>query len=483
MIRLRILPLFCLCLAISAFNIVTPRPGEVISVDEIYNLTWTTDGVPANFIVSTIEIVNPDPAVLYASWNQYVYSQGFGDDASFNISGTTGHYPLNLSWWWSPIYNELPHGSWSISLALYNLAEKRPILTMLNDTVEVNLTSLKVNQNQRPQLAPLQDFAVEAGNGNGRKSSTTSGILQVVLSVVLPVMLISLAIRLVRYQWKRHKYHSLSNMEDVKRLHEFSAKWLPADPTQDNEAKLQASDSILPAAIARSDDEARSEPPNSILLPTPAEGEEARPQTPESTPLTNTTSDNEARSPAPKPIPVRLTTGKNEELITTSQSTKRHQFPRSFILAALLAVTPLLALFSALVILLGLYKVRPSSHSRTDFAINDSSSDPGAFYVDYDPTRYTTIASWTSSIALLLPGFLTTLIWYRQSEQLESDTSLARYDKLLTPYQLSLLLNLKSGTLGSLWEYITYIISSRREKQARFLSDTGFVVFVSTLLG
>jgi len=408
MMELRVFTTLCLCLAVSAFNIITPRPGEVISVDELYNLTWTTQEVPANFIVLSIGIKFPDPALLSSQSNtvgEYYYLQGFGDD-TFNISGTVGHYPVNFSLWWSPVYNELPHGSWSISLELFDLAEDIAINTMLNDTVEVKLTPFKPDQDQRPQLSPMKSFAVDDGNGEVGQGSVASGIWSVVLGVLIPVLLIGLAIWLLRYRWKRHSYGTLAPRDDVKR----------SDPLSLNES----------FAAATGDTEGRSQ---------------------------------------------------------TSEPLKPPQFPRSFVLAAFLAIVPLLALFAALVSLLGLYKVKASWHSRVDFSFNESTSDPAAFYVDYDATRYTTVASWTSSIALLLPGFLTSLIWYRQTQQFESDASLSLYDHFLTPYQLSLLLNLKSGTLGSLWEYVSYILSRRREKQAKFLLNTGFVVFLSTLLG
>jgi hypothetical protein len=271
----------------------------------------------------------------------------------------------------------------------------------------------------------MKGFAVHVGNGNAREASTALGIWPVVLSVVIPVLFIALTIRLVRYRWERHTYGSLSHRDDVKPSDLWSLSWPSTAATRDSEERSQTSESM---------------PLTAALLG-------------------------------------------NEERAKTPESTSSHRFPRGFVLAAFLAIAPLLALFTALVLLLELYKVKPSTHSRADFSFNENSSDPAAFYVDYDATRYTTVASWTSSIALLLPGFLTSLIWYRQTQQLESDASLVQYDKLLTPYQLSLVLNLKSGTLGSLWEYVSYILSRRREKQARFLFDTGFIVLLSTLLG
>ena len=162
---------------------------------------------------------------------------------------------------------------------------------------------------------------------------------------------------------------------------------------------------------------------------------------------------------------------------------RARRLPLLFVLAALLSLGPLIALLIALVVLLQENRVHLRPISRHDFHFNSSGHDPAAFFIDYDATRYTTVASWTSSIALLLPGALTTLLWYHQSDHLERDTANARYDSLLTPYQLALLLNLKSGSLSSLWDYLKYICSRGREKQAKFLSNAGFVVLMATVLG
>jgi hypothetical protein len=187
-------------------------------------------------------------------------------------------------------------------------------------------------------------------------------------------------------------------------------------------------------------------------------------------------------NPSPSVTSARGTEGENSRQQRLKPASFR-RLPREFLFSAFLAIAPLVALLVALVSLLLLHKVTLPRHKTSNFPFNESLSDPAAFYMDYDATRYTTVASWTSSIALLLPGFLTSLTWYRQTQRLESDATLSQYDKLLTPYQLSLLLSLKSGTLGSLWDYVSYIVSRRREKQAKFLFEAGFVVLLSTLLG
>ena len=389
----------------SGFNIITPRSGEVIDVDQLYNLTWTVDDVPPNFIVADIQVQFPGIAIVGPE--EFYYNQGFGDDSSFNISGNDGHYQLNLSSWWSPLYDELPHGSWSIFLELYDLSQQTPGLTAVNDSVNVQLTSSKKNQDYRPQLAPLTNFTAGAGTGGPVRPNGAVGIVSVALSVMIPVLLFVLTVVLARHHWKRHTRKIIET------------KYTTIQPF-----------------------------------------------------------DRQDTDPGVNPQPSR-----NEPPASAEKASGSGRVQWKFGVSACIAILPLVALLATLISLLLRYHVKPSSQSRADFAYNESGSDPTAFYIDFDATQYTTVASWTSSIALLLPGFLTTLLWYRQSEQLSSDALFSRHERLLTPYQLSLLLGLKSGTLGSLWEYLSYAKSRRRENQSKFLSHTGFVVLISTLLG
>ena len=391
---------------VDAFKIETPVPGEVIDVDKIYNLTWTVDGLSPKDQVTTIEVESQDNGLL-TSESRYYYLQGFGSDGEFNISAASGTYGLNLTKWWSPIYNELPTETWNISLTI---SSEQSASTRLNDTVQIHLASSGAYQ--RPVLPPIQSFKSTALQAALNQSKSSSGIWQVVLSIVIPFMLIGAIGWLCRHRKTYHKYESISRVN--------------------------------------------------------VEAFEMPRKTPLSTSSALCSSENE---------------NEDEDASPVSSTPKQRRIPYLFVLSALVTLVPLIALLIALFSLLFLYKVEPARQSRPDFASNQSIYNPAVFYIEYDATRYTTVASWTSSIALLLPGFLTTLIWYYQSQRLEQDTKEAELNSLLTPYQLSLLLNLKSGTLGSLWDYLQYICSRRREKQARFLFDAGFVVLISTLLG
>ncbi|KAH7402841.1 hypothetical protein BKA66DRAFT_578240 [Pyrenochaeta sp. MPI-SDFR-AT-0127] len=384
---------------VGALKISAPQPGEVIDVDELYNLTWTVEGLSPAYKVESIGVDSPDYTVV-TSESSYYYLQGFGADEKFNISATKGYHLVNLTKWWTPAYKELPEGMWTISIEVSN---EWISSTRQNDSVQVHLTSHKPYQ--RPLLPPIQNFTSESLKTRHQPSGASSGVWRVVLSIVIPFLIITALGWAVRRRWTYHEYTSISHNSDI-------------EPTD------TASSECTPESLSE-----------------------------------------------------------NHSLPQDANATKKHRLPRLFLLATFAALGPLTALLIALVSLLLQYKVEPTANARSDFWFNQSGHDPGAFFIQYDATRYTTVASWTSSIALLLPGFLTTLIWHRQSHRLERDTTNAEYDSLLTPYQLSLLLSLKSGTIGSLLDYLLYICSRRREKQARFLFDAGFVVLMSTVLG
>jgi hypothetical protein len=149
-----------------------------------------------------------------------------------------------------------------------------------------------------------------------------------------------------------------------------------------------------------------------------------------------------------------------------------------FVMAVAMSSLVPLALGVLLIVLLFKYQITPPKDVL--FPFNQNQSDPNTYYVNFDGTRYTTVASWASSIASLLPGFIMSLYWFPLSRQLESREDL---QALPTPQQLSLLIALKSGTLGSLWPALKYSCSRLRERQSRALAKATTLVLVTTLLG
>lgn len=136
---------------------------------------------------------------------------------------------------------------------------------------------------------------------------------------------------------------------------------------------------------------------------------------------------------------------------------------------------PLLALSAVLLALVFKHQVNsdpPLFDIGTDQTIpfidnkgtSDFAADGNAYYVNYDATRLITVASWSSTVAPLLPGFVLALLSFPIAKQmLDGSTAQRRSQSLTTPYQTSLLLALYGGSIGSLWPTAKYFFWPSRE--------------------
>ncbi|CZR64410.1 uncharacterized protein PAC_14308 [Phialocephala subalpina] len=105
--------------------------------------------------------------------------------------------------------------------------------------------------------------------------------------------------------------------------------------------------------------------------------------------------------------------------------------------------------------------------------------DSSAYLVDFSATQLTTLASWASSIATLLPGVLVGLCGYRVAREMMQHSEDSNTNRLPTPYQLSLLLGTYTGGLLTVWNWISYLLWKRRQNVIPVFTFT-LVVFVSS---
>ncbi|KAL1997565.1 hypothetical protein VTN02DRAFT_1490 [Thermoascus thermophilus] len=107
--------------------------------------------------------------------------------------------------------------------------------------------------------------------------------------------------------------------------------------------------------------------------------------------------------------------------------------------------------------------------------------EPGVFLVDLRSSVLLFLASWASSLAPLLSGFLMTLALFPVARGVRD-----RSTRLPTPYQLALLLRLVNGSLvGGLWSWTLYLVGWRgkRATQAPALLAVVAVAVLGMLLG
>lgn len=123
------------------------------------------------------------------------------------------------------------------------------------------------------------------------------------------------------------------------------------------------------------------------------------------------------------------------------------------ILFAIVAATiPLLVIAILLLAIVLRYRVVLSPPHPALQTTANNANENGAFLVNFSATRLTTLASWASNIAAILPPFIMTLIALRLSRTLTENSEKRNVDGLPTPWQFSLLVELMAGRLFTLLE-------------------------------
>lgn len=115
--------------------------------------------------------------------------------------------------------------------------------------------------------------------------------------------------------------------------------------------------------------------------------------------------------------------------------------------------------------------------------LDNEESGSSAYLVNYSVTRLVTLASWTSSVAPLLPGFVMTLVSFPTAQHLLEASQADQDQKLPTPYQFSLYLQMLTGGFGAAWQWIKYRTWSSREKQPAVITHLVLGLSMANLIG
>lgn len=153
-------------------------------------------------------------------------------------------------------------------------------------------------------------------------------------------------------------------------------------------------------------------------------------------------------------------------------------------LACAVISLPMIALSAILLGLIFYNQVTANDSILPDLQLSQvTNDDQNAYLVKFSSTRLITIASWTSSVAPLLPGFVMTLLSFPTASHISDSSQLRQVTSLPTPYQLSLYLGLLSGHMGSLWQWVKYTCWRQREGQASVVGTLAIGLAIATLLG
>jgi len=154
---------------------------------------------------------------------------------------------------------------------------------------------------------------------------------------------------------------------------------------------------------------------------------------------------------------------------------------KDILLSLAIIFVPNLILTAVLLGLVFHYQV-PQTHSELPGVSDPLAREPSAYLVDFSATKLLTVASWTSTLSSLLPSFAMALVSFPVARKIANASKNKRTDDLPTPYQLSMLLGVLSGSVGSLWAWFKY----RNWKKRELVNDTAkktitWLVFVSLL--
>jgi hypothetical protein len=136
---------------------------------------------------------------------------------------------------------------------------------------------------------------------------------------------------------------------------------------------------------------------------------------------------------------------------------------KAILLALAVIVVPNVILTA---ILLGpiLYNQVSQTYSQLPGVPDPLARESSAFLVDFSATRLLTVASWTSTLTSLLPSFAMVLVSFPVARTIMNASKDKNTDDLPTPYQLSMLLSVLSGSIGSLWDWFKYRGWEKRER-------------------
>ncbi|MCJ1427032.1 hypothetical protein MMC29_004935 [Sticta canariensis] len=115
--------------------------------------------------------------------------------------------------------------------------------------------------------------------------------------------------------------------------------------------------------------------------------------------------------------------------------------------------------------------------------LDNEESGSSAYLVNYSVTRLVTLASWTSSVAPLLPGFVMTLVSFPTAQRLLEASQADQDQKLRTPYQFGLYLQMLTGGFGAAWQWIKYRTWSSHEKQPAVITHLVLGLSMANLIG
>ncbi|KIY00471.1 uncharacterized protein Z520_04156 [Fonsecaea multimorphosa CBS 102226] len=119
-------------------------------------------------------------------------------------------------------------------------------------------------------------------------------------------------------------------------------------------------------------------------------------------------------------------------------------------------ILPMAFLVAGLMALIFGYRVRSEDSLFEEVSNSQALSDHAVVLVNYSATRIAFVASWASTLAPLLAGFIMNLSSFQSALLMYLSSSRFEQQNLPTPYQYSLLVGLCLASMGRLRRYFSY---------------------------
>ena len=151
------------------------------------------------------------------------------------------------------------------------------------------------------------------------------------------------------------------------------------------------------------------------------------------------------------------------------------------ILCGIAVTLPVLGVTGALLAIVFAFQLNEQSPSATSlFSSGNEHTYGDAYLVNFDATKLTTVSSWASSVAAILPAFYMALWSYRTAAAVRHMSNSTDCKDSFSPYQLSLDLQLRTGSLVALFEGFKHAMGKSRGK---LLTKSWNVLLSTVILG
>jgi hypothetical protein len=154
----------------------------------------------------------------------------------------------------------------------------------------------------------------------------------------------------------------------------------------------------------------------------------------------------------------------------------------SLALALAVVLFPLVLISIGLLYLVFHYRILHNQVVSPQFQSIVEVDEPNVYYITVSSTTFVLLASYSSTFAHIMIGFIMTLLAYPISQRFIQHSRARAIQRLPTPYQFALVLGCLEGNFMSLWRWLGHCCGRILGKAAGTLGSAGFVLLVVNVI-